>query len=62
MAYHPWAVARAFMDIAELLLDQRADPVMMVVPATIAGEILAPHDLGLMRAALVALMGDPVVR
>jgi hypothetical protein len=36
MADHPWAAWRTFVDIAELLLDQRADRVLMVVSSAIS--------------------------
>jgi hypothetical protein len=61
MAHHPWAVGRAFVYIAELLLDQRADPVAVAVMPAILRQVLTTHDLGFMRAALVALVSDPVI-
>src|ERR1700751_525372 len=59
MAHHPWAVRRAFVYIAELLLDQRAD-LVAVMPMILRQGLTTP-DLGVMGAALVALVGDPVI-
>ena len=49
------------MNIAELLFDQRADPVMVAVVPAIVRQVLSAHDLWFMGAALVALVGDAIV-
>jgi hypothetical protein len=50
------------VNIAELLLAQRAETVIVLMMPMVRREILASHDLRLMCTALVALMHDPVVR
>jgi hypothetical protein len=50
------------VNIAELLLYQRADAMSMAMMAMVARQILAPGDLWFMGAPLVALMRDSVVR
>src|SRR5258708_38461986 len=62
VAHHPWPVGWAFLNITELLPDQRADTVLVAMMAMVLWQILAPQDLWLMGTALVALMGDTVVR
>src|SRR5271166_3266947 len=63
MAHHPWPIGWAPPNIAKLLLDQRTDTVLVaaMMPMVVV-QILAPHDLRLMGATLVALVGDPIVR
>ena len=60
MADHLGTVG-AFVDIAELLLYQRTGIVTVAVTATIAWQILTPHDLWFMSASLIALVSDTVV-
>src|SRR5260370_17676144 len=62
VAHHPWPVGWASLNITELLPDQRADTVLVAMMAMVPWQILAPDDLWLMGTALVALMGDTVVR
>jgi hypothetical protein len=61
VADHPWPIGRAFVNIAKLLLEQRADVVPMAVVTVMRRQVFATYNLWLMSAALVALMGDPVV-
>jgi len=61
VADHPWPIGRAFVNIAKLLLEQRADVVLMAVVTVMRRQVFATYNLWLMSAALVALMGDPVV-
>ena len=49
------------MDIAKLLLKQRADVVPMAVVTVVRRQVFATYNFWLMGAALVALMRDPVV-
>jgi len=60
VAYHPWAIGGAPVNVTKLLLHQRTDTVSMAVVAMLRRQILAAHDLGFMRAPLIALMGDTV--
>src|SRR5271170_588081 len=62
MTHHPRAVGRALVYVAELLFDQRTDTVIVAVMATVLRQILAANDLWLMRAALVALVRNAIVR
>ncbi|MGA8759169.1 MAG: hypothetical protein WB611_23235 [Stellaceae bacterium] len=60
MADHPRPARGALADIAELLLYQRIDVVVVAVVMT-AGQILAPHYLWFVRAPLITFMGYAVV-
>jgi hypothetical protein len=61
VADHPWPIGWAFVNIAKLLLKQRADIVPMAMVTVMRRQVFATYDLRLMGAALVALMGDSVV-
>jgi hypothetical protein len=62
VAHHPWAVRRAPVNIAKLLLDQWTNTILVAVMAMVTRQILSPHDLRLVSTALVALVSDPIVR
>src|SRR5258708_40021561 len=62
MAHHPLAVGRAFVYVAELLLDQRVDAVAVAVMPVILRQVLAAHELRFMSTTLIALVRDAIVR